>query len=107
LNAKNYTQFVSKYYDENYDYFQLSLQNQNLSYRLWVLKVIEQSGSLKSIPFLIDLLTDVDDNISATAYSVLKNITGKDYANDYNTHINSPEVIKAYRKYYLDFYRVY
>ena len=100
INAQYFIEYAAKYYEEFMGDIQVRFNRGNLYFKLWVLKVIGEAQVNRSIPFLIDKLTDININVSEGAYSAIKNITKIDLAKIYNVRINNPRVIREYMNYY-------
>jgi hypothetical protein len=100
-NATNFIRLSSRYTGANIEDFMRRIPSSNKSFKLWGISVIGEIKDIKSMPFLIEFLTSIDQNLSASAYDALKKISGIDPAEKSNTKINDPEVIAAFKDYYL------
>ncbi|MCP4138592.1 MAG: hypothetical protein GY754_46980 [bacterium] len=101
LQAGNFTKYMSKLHQEHVDDFFMRLNKGSLDFRLWGLQVAAESKKYESIPYLVDLLTDINPVISRKAYVSLVAITGMDPIKKSSLYINSPEVVKIFNDFYL------
>ncbi len=100
INAGRFIKYSSKYFEEFMDDFFARYKRHNFHFKIWVLKVIGDAEVVKSIPFLIDKLTDLNLSISEEAFRSIAKITKMDAAKKYGIKINSPAVVRAYKEYY-------
>ena len=101
LQAENLILYGTIFYKDYLNDFQARLKGENEYYTRWSLKVIVKAGLEDSIPFLIDLLSDIDSLLAERAYLALTVLTGLNPLRDNNLPINSPEIIKVFRDYEL------
>ncbi len=97
LETDNILKYAAKYYPEYRGNYLSFFRKENIFYKLWILKVIRESADRESVPWLIEQLTNIDREISETAYEVLKHITGLDPAAEMKIKVNNPAVISAFR----------
>lgn len=100
VNAQYFIEYSAKYYEEFREDLQSRFFKGNIYFKLWVLRVIGEAGVPRSIPFLVDRLTDLNMKVSEEAYGALMMITKIDLAKIYNVRINNPRVIREYMNYY-------
>lgn len=98
--SENFTRFFSAYYSENSQDFMSRFNSGNDYYKIWAIKVIGNSRVCSSLPFLLDILTGVDQQLAREAYFSLILITGKDYSKELKVGINSPQVYSSFMKTY-------
>ncbi len=98
VNSENIITYAAKYYPEEGEKILTRFNVNNSYYKKWVLKVIMAAGDIRSLPWLVEKLTDIDREISLSAYQVLKKITGEDPAGELNVRVNNPAVISYFRK---------
>jgi hypothetical protein len=98
INSESIIKYAAKHYLEEKERFLSQFESENIFYKKWVLKVIKEAGDIKSVPWLVEKLTDIDREISITAYKVLKKITQEDPAGKLNVRENNPAVIIHFRK---------
>lgn len=98
LHCEILISYAAIYYPEERERFLTNFESGNIIYKKWVLKVIREAGDGKSVPWLVERLTDIDREISMASYDVLKKITGEDPAGELNVKENNPEVITYFRK---------
>ncbi len=98
VNAESIIAYAAKYYPEERERFLSQFEKGNIFYKKWVLKIIKKAGDIKSVPWLVEKLTDIDRDISIRAYQVLKKITGEDPAGELKVRGNNPAVIVFFRK---------
>ncbi len=99
--AKTFIKISSKNIAGNEDDLIKRVQTSNKTFKLWGMAVLAEYNSIKSIPLLLELLTDVDVNISEGAYMALKKITSLDPKERLNKRINDPDIIIMFKRYYL------
>jgi len=98
---KNHVNYHVNYIDNFIKFFNSASFNE----RLWCIKIFELCKSFKAVPILIDLLTDVNDEISLRAWFALKEITGYEPPYEDNFRQNNVEIINGFRKFYLEHYK--
>jgi hypothetical protein len=70
---------------------------------IWGIRVLRKSGSFRAMPYLIRLISSLNDQIATEAYDALKDISGIDPAGSGSGRkINTPEVIREFKKLYLE-----
>ena len=99
--AENFIRLASKHLDGNENDLLQKINNSNKRFKLWGMAVLAEHKSVKSIPLLLELLADMDVNISVSAYAALKQITGIDPSAENNKRINDISSILKFREYYL------
>jgi len=96
---------VKKNYINYIDDFIKFFNSASFNERLWCIKIFELCKSFKAVPLLIDLLTDINDEISLNAWFALKEITGYDPPYESSFRENNIEIINGFRKFYLEHYK--
>ena len=95
----NYCAGIAK---NNIDDFIEFFNSATFDERLWGIKIFELCKSFKPVPILIDLLTDINDEVSLQAYIALREITEFDPPYETTFRQNSLEIINGFRKFYLE-----
>jgi len=94
-----FANIAQKYMDDFIEFFNSTTSSNE---RLWGIKIFELCKPFKAIPILIDLLTDINDEVSLRAYIVLREITGYESLHENGLRQNSIEIINGFRKFYLE-----
>jgi len=81
--------------------FTARLQDDNKAFAQWCIAVAGELNSSRYIPALLGYLTSLDANLSETAYRSLSRITGLDPRERLNRRLNDPEVMLAFKEFYL------
>ncbi|MDY6967960.1 MAG: hypothetical protein SVR08_04825 [Spirochaetota bacterium] len=100
-NAKNFIKLASKHLNGHENDLIQKIHNSNKRFKLWGIAVLAEHRSIKSIPLLLELLSNMDINISKSAYTALKQITGIDPSAENNKKINDIHCILKFREYYF------
>ena len=77
------------------------IRRSNIRFKLWAITVLAEGKSMESVPFLLMYLVSLDRQLSQEAYLALKRITGIDPKRELGKRINDPDVLSAFKKYYL------
>ena len=101
-NLNNFIALSSKYAAGNEEDLMKRMRGSNRSFKLWGMAILGKNKYIESIPLLIEFLTDIDIKISEWSNTALKKITGLDPVKDLNKKINNPDVIIAFKNYYLE-----
>ena len=86
----------------NEDDFMKEIEASGKSFTMWGILVLGEGRVIKSMPFLLRYLTHIETEIAENAYISLRKISNIDPARTYNVQINSPIVIKGFKKFYLE-----
>lgn len=73
-----------------------------LSFSIWAVKVLGETGSCLSISHLIDYLPAYNADLAYSAYSALQSLTGLRPDQDENISFNSVESIRGFREFYRE-----
>ncbi len=95
--------YASEYFEEHRDDVIARMERGNRYLKIWGARVMAESGSVNSIPCLIDALTGIDEELSREAYNALVKITGIDPGRFGYTEIQSPDVIVAFMAYHTTY----
>ena len=101
VNANNFINYSSKFYEKYYDDFIQSFNNGNKFFKIWMIRLMKESKSCKSIPLLNNLLTGFDEELAQEAYNSLISITGLKKKYSEQKDINDLEYIMTFKNYYL------
>ncbi len=102
VNSAYYSQYVSRYCEENIGDMVERYGKGNRYFKIWTIRVAAESKSPATIPFLVMLLTDINPVFSQEAYMSLTKVSGLDPVKEMNDRINSPRVIASFMKFYRD-----
>jgi hypothetical protein len=102
INNNGFNGYFADIAKNHIDDFLVFFNSAAFNEKLWCIKIFELCKSIKAVPVLIDLLTDVNDDISLKAWYALREITEYDppYENDF--HQNSLDIVNGFRKFYLE-----
>jgi len=100
--SKNFIRLSARSLKDEDDFLISKLKGSNNKFILWGIAVLGELKSKKSVPVLLDLLTNINLNISEGAYRALKRITGINPAKKMKKKINSPDVLIRFKEYYLE-----
>jgi len=99
--ASYFIKISSRYIKGNEVDFFPRVRNNNKTFKLWAMTVLAEQKGIKSIPLLLEFLTDIDMSLSQTAYMALMEITGLNPQKKLNIEINDPETIITFKEYFL------
>jgi hypothetical protein len=102
IDAENFIMLTARSIQGNESDFIEKTHSPTKEFTIWKIRVLRKNGSFSGIPFLIRRLTDINDAIAQEAYISLREITGNDPALTLKSSINSPEVIEAFKRLYLE-----
>ncbi len=100
--AKHFLRISSRSMKDKEDDLITKIKDSSNNFKLWGIAVLSEIKSKKSIPLLLEFLTDVDLTISEGAYKALKRITGINPARKMKKRINDPDVIIKFKEYYRE-----
>ncbi len=100
IESEKLITYASEYYDEYREDIMSRMDRGNRYLKIWGIKVMAESGSVSSIPYLVDTLTGIDEDMARAAYRALVQITGLDPAKTGARDIQSPDVIVSFMTYY-------
>ncbi|MFH0976831.1 MAG: hypothetical protein V1874_13685 [Spirochaetota bacterium] len=101
--AENFIKLAAKYLVGHEKDLLLKLKNSSKVFKLWSMRVLTENKSIESIPYLLNFITDIDENIANSAYDALKIITNIDTVAVFDQEKNDPETIAIFKKYYLKY----
>jgi hypothetical protein len=96
LNQTDIIKYAAGYSNTYYKILISSFEKGDIFYKLWVIEVMKASKCKCYTPFLIDLLSNINSEISKKAYKALILFTGKDPEKTLKLKINSPQVIEYF-----------
>jgi len=99
--AANFIVLTAKQLGTNRDDLVRRMSESNRGFKMFAIGVLGEARDVESIPLMLDLLTDIDFNLSDLAYESLRKITDLDPANELGVQRNDPEVIWRFREYYV------
>ncbi|MGL4370148.1 MAG: hypothetical protein ACRCUT_10835 [Spirochaetota bacterium] len=82
--------------------FTKKIKSSGREFTIWGIQVVGQTGSAGSVPFLLPYLFDIDERVSREAYRSLCLATKLDPAKEGKVRENSPEVLLAFKTFYLE-----
>lgn len=102
VNSPNIIVLTARSIAGNEKEFIEKIETSSKSILIWGIKVLGARGQVQSVPFLLKYITHVENKISETAYTSLVKVTRLDPAKSLNKKSNSPQVIKVFKKFYVE-----
>lgn len=100
-NASNFIKLASRCLPGDETDFKKRLKDSNKRFVQWALAVMGEQKNISNIPMLLEYLTDIDEDLSMTAYFSLVKITGLNPKEKLNKKINDIDVIIVFKDHFL------
>ncbi|MCU0844136.1 MAG: hypothetical protein MUC76_04340 [Spirochaetes bacterium] len=100
-NATSFSRFAARYIRGNETDFKLKIRNSGKDFARWGLAALGEIPGVENVPFLVEYLANTDSALAEIAYTSLQKITRLDPRGNLNRRINDPEVMAAFKVYYL------
>lgn len=100
-NATSFGKIAARYVPGNRSDFRQKIAGSGKEFARWGLTVLGEVANPEDVPFLVEFLASTDSALAEVAYTSLRKITGLDPRGALNRRINDPEVMAAFRDYYL------
>ncbi len=100
-NAVYFSRMASRLIAGNENDFLRRMGASNKQFTLWAIAVLGEQKDVRFIPVLIGYLPDIDTKLAEAAYLSLSNITGLDPREKLNRRLNDPDVLYAFKEFYL------
>lgn len=100
-NATSFSKIAARYVPGNESDFKRKIADSGKEFARWGLAVLGEVAHPEDVPFLVEYLASTDSALAEVAYTSLQKITGLDPRGALNRRLNDPEVMAAFRDYYL------
>ncbi len=99
LGSKNFIRYTSQYVGDNFMEITKWYEKSSNTFKIFIIKTMAYSSHKHCIPFLLKIITDVDEKRAHFAYKSLVAITDLDPVKN-GAAINSPDSVSTFYMYY-------